>query len=278
MQSERAARRGAGARRGRRAASIRIRADADRERTVLLAEARAQADQLRGEGEATAIKHLRRRLCSKDPHFYAVWRTLQAYRASLGERPDAAGADARRCDPALSCESPPTAPVNQAAAGQPAATGQNIGPVASRAPPRPISRSAPGNFPSMSRCLSRSVRTALAVALALPLVSAAAGRCAPVARRRARRHRTASPTWRRSCCRRWSTWLLHARLCRPATAVRRAGFPGVPAGLAVRAVLQGLPRPQPSRRPGRRSPASRHRNGACRASAPASSSIRPASS
>ena len=40
-------------------ASRQIRADAERERTVLLAEARATADQLRGEGEAEATAHLR---------------------------------------------------------------------------------------------------------------------------------------------------------------------------------------------------------------------------
>ena len=47
---------------------------------MLLAEARATADKLRGEGEAQAIAHLRRGLFSRTPHFFAVWRTLQAYR------------------------------------------------------------------------------------------------------------------------------------------------------------------------------------------------------
>ena len=43
-------------------ASARIRADAERERTVLLAEARATADKLRGEGEARGDPHLRQGL------------------------------------------------------------------------------------------------------------------------------------------------------------------------------------------------------------------------
>jgi modulator of FtsH protease HflC len=60
-------------------ASARIRADAERERTVLLAEARASADKLRGQGEATAIATYADAF-QRDPHFFEVWRTLQAYR------------------------------------------------------------------------------------------------------------------------------------------------------------------------------------------------------
>ena len=81
MQSERQ-RVAAEARAEGAAAATRIRADADRERTVLLANARAQADQLRGEGEATAI-HSYADAYGKDPQFYSVWRTLEAYRDSL---------------------------------------------------------------------------------------------------------------------------------------------------------------------------------------------------
>ena len=47
----------------------RIRADAERDRTVLLAEARATADRLRGEGEAEATPHLRQGL-QQDPGFF----------------------------------------------------------------------------------------------------------------------------------------------------------------------------------------------------------------
>jgi membrane protease subunit HflC len=69
-------------------ASARIRAEAERERTVLLADARATADKLRGLGEAAAIATYADAF-QRDPHFYEVWRTLQAYReafASGGSR------------------------------------------------------------------------------------------------------------------------------------------------------------------------------------------------
>jgi modulator of FtsH protease HflC len=81
MQSERQ-RVAAQARAEGAAAATRIRADADRERTVLLADARAEADRLRGEGEAEAIR-LSAQAYGKDPQFYSVWRTLEAYRDSL---------------------------------------------------------------------------------------------------------------------------------------------------------------------------------------------------
>jgi len=60
-------------------AALRIRADADRDRTVLLANAKATADQLRGEGEAGATK-LYAAAFGQDPGFFGAWRTLQAYR------------------------------------------------------------------------------------------------------------------------------------------------------------------------------------------------------
>jgi membrane protease subunit HflC len=60
-------------------ASAKIRADAERERTVLLADARATADNLRGLGEGTAIATYADAF-QRDPHFFEVWRTLQAYR------------------------------------------------------------------------------------------------------------------------------------------------------------------------------------------------------
>ncbi len=61
-------------------ASARIRADAERDRTVLLAEARANADRLRGQGEAQATATYAA-AAPKDPQFFAIWRTLQAYRS-----------------------------------------------------------------------------------------------------------------------------------------------------------------------------------------------------
>jgi membrane protease subunit HflC len=69
-------------------AAARIRADAERERTVTLANARATADNLRGQGEAQAIG-IYADAFQRDPHFFDVWRSLQAYRdafASGGSR------------------------------------------------------------------------------------------------------------------------------------------------------------------------------------------------
>lgn len=81
MQSERE-RVAAQARAEGAAAGARIRADAERDRTVLLANAHAKADQLRGEGEAQATK-LYADAYNRDPGFYATWRTLEAYRAAF---------------------------------------------------------------------------------------------------------------------------------------------------------------------------------------------------
>jgi modulator of FtsH protease HflC len=60
-------------------AAARIRADAERERTVILANARATADNLRGQGEGQAIA-LYADAFQRDPYFFGVWRSLQAYR------------------------------------------------------------------------------------------------------------------------------------------------------------------------------------------------------
>jgi membrane protease subunit HflC len=64
--------------------ALRIRANADRERTVLLAEARAQADILRGQGEQEAIRIFAEAF-QRDPAFFQFWRTMQAYRDAFGE-------------------------------------------------------------------------------------------------------------------------------------------------------------------------------------------------
>jgi modulator of FtsH protease HflC len=58
--------------------SQRIRADAERDRTVLLADARATADNLRGEGEAEATR-IYAQSFGQDPGFFSIWRTLQGY-------------------------------------------------------------------------------------------------------------------------------------------------------------------------------------------------------
>jgi membrane protease subunit HflC len=60
----------------------RIRASADRERTVLLAEARKQSDILRGEGEAEKNR-IFADAYTRDPDFFAFYRSLQAYREAL---------------------------------------------------------------------------------------------------------------------------------------------------------------------------------------------------
>ena len=63
-------------------ASAKIKADAERDRTVLIAEAKATADKLRGEGEKAAIATYADAF-QRDPQFFTVWRTLQAYRDGL---------------------------------------------------------------------------------------------------------------------------------------------------------------------------------------------------
>ena len=61
-----------------------IRARADRERTVILAEAQRQAQGLRGEGDATASQAYAAAF-NQDPKFFALYRSLEAYRAALGD-------------------------------------------------------------------------------------------------------------------------------------------------------------------------------------------------
>lgn len=64
--------------------AARVRAGADRERTVLLAEAQAQADILRGQGEQEAIRIFAEAF-QRDPNFFQFWRTMQAYREAFSE-------------------------------------------------------------------------------------------------------------------------------------------------------------------------------------------------
>ena len=61
----------------------RIRARADREKAVLLADAQRQSQVTRGEGDAEASRIFAEAF-GKDPQFYAFYRSLQAYRESLG--------------------------------------------------------------------------------------------------------------------------------------------------------------------------------------------------
>ena len=64
-----------------------VRAAADRERTELLAEATRQAEKIRGEGDATAAA-IYSGVYKRHPEFYAFYRSLEAYRKSLGKADD----------------------------------------------------------------------------------------------------------------------------------------------------------------------------------------------
>jgi membrane protease subunit HflC len=65
----------------------RIRADADRQRTVILAEAYRDAERIRGAGDARAAE-IYAQAYSKDRDFYAFYRSMQAYRQSIGSDQD----------------------------------------------------------------------------------------------------------------------------------------------------------------------------------------------
>jgi modulator of FtsH protease HflC len=68
-------------------ASASIRAQAERQRTVILADAERDGLRIRGEGDAASAQ-IYARAFSKDPEFYAFWRSLQAYERSLGKEGD----------------------------------------------------------------------------------------------------------------------------------------------------------------------------------------------
>ena len=63
--------------------SERIRAEADRQRTVILAEAYRDAEIMRGEGDARAAETYANAY-NENPEFYAFYRSMQAYRESIG--------------------------------------------------------------------------------------------------------------------------------------------------------------------------------------------------
>ena len=64
-----------------------IRADAERRKTEILAKASADAQRIRGEGEATATA-IYANAYNRNAEFYAFYRSLQAYRNSLGREGD----------------------------------------------------------------------------------------------------------------------------------------------------------------------------------------------
>jgi membrane protease subunit HflC len=65
----------------------RIRSEADRDRTITLAEAYKQSEEIRGSGDADAAK-VYASAHQKNAEFYAFYRSLQAYRSSLGAAGD----------------------------------------------------------------------------------------------------------------------------------------------------------------------------------------------
>jgi membrane protease subunit HflC len=65
----------------------RIRADAERQRTVILSEAYRDAEKTRGAGDARAAETYAQAF-SKDKDFYAFYRSMQAYKASIGRDQD----------------------------------------------------------------------------------------------------------------------------------------------------------------------------------------------
>jgi membrane protease subunit HflC len=67
--------------------SKRIRADADRQRTVILADAYRDAERTRGEGDAKAAE-IYAKAYSKDPKFYEFYRSMLAYKNSIGGKND----------------------------------------------------------------------------------------------------------------------------------------------------------------------------------------------
>ena len=67
--------------------SERIRADADRHRTIILAEAYRDAEIMRGEGDARASE-IYANAYTQNPEFYSFYRSMQAYRQSIGGEQD----------------------------------------------------------------------------------------------------------------------------------------------------------------------------------------------
>ncbi|NBV54847.1 MAG: protease modulator HflC [Proteobacteria bacterium] len=59
-----------------------IRATAEKERTIMLAEAQREAQKMRGDGEAEAIR-ITGAAFNRDPGFFKLTRSLEAYRASF---------------------------------------------------------------------------------------------------------------------------------------------------------------------------------------------------
>ena len=67
--------------------SLRIKAEADRKRIEILANAQRESLTTRGEGDAAAAA-VYSRAYNRNPEFYAFYRSLQAYKATLGKEGD----------------------------------------------------------------------------------------------------------------------------------------------------------------------------------------------
>ncbi len=67
--------------------SLRIQADAERQRTVILAEAYRDAERIRGAGDAKAAE-IYAKAYGQDPEFFGFYRSMLAYRASIGRERD----------------------------------------------------------------------------------------------------------------------------------------------------------------------------------------------
>ncbi len=65
--------------------AAKIRADAEKEQKIILSEAYKQAQQLKGEGDAEAIK-IYAQAFSKDPNFYEFIRALETYEKTIDEK------------------------------------------------------------------------------------------------------------------------------------------------------------------------------------------------
>ena len=67
--------------------SATIRSTAERQRTVIIADAERDGLRVRGEGDAAATQ-IYARAFSRNPEFYAFWRSLQAYERAIGKDGD----------------------------------------------------------------------------------------------------------------------------------------------------------------------------------------------
>jgi membrane protease subunit HflC len=62
----------------------RIRSEADRQVQIILAEARKRSEELKGEGDASALQ-IYAEAYNRDPNFFVFWRTLESYKKSLAQ-------------------------------------------------------------------------------------------------------------------------------------------------------------------------------------------------